>query len=77
MRMDEVLFCLIMTMGTPIIAVLWFLGNIFFYIKCPKKEEEKKKARLKKLIISAIVAVLFVSAFIWLVIQFSQAIEHM
>lgn len=77
MRLDEILFCLFITMGTPLIAALWFLGSIFLYIKCPKESVEKKKKWRKHMIISGVVAVLLVSAFIWLVIQFSQAIEHM
>lgn len=76
MRLDVIEFCLMITMGTPVIAVLWFLGSIFFYIKCPKESAEKKSKR-RGMIASGVVAVLLVSAFIWLIIQFSQAIEHM
>lgn len=77
MSADVFMFCTTFTMGTPFIAVLWFLGSLFFYIKCPKEQVEEKKAKRKSMIISGIVAVLLAAAFIWLVIQFSQAIEHM
>lgn len=67
----------IIMLGTPIMAVIWFIGNIILYIKCPKEMIKEKKGYLIEMIVSGIVAVFFVSALIGLIILFGRAGEHM
>lgn len=83
MELSELIVPLLLEIGTlfiliaPFVSVLWFLTSMILFIVCPKDSVEKKKSRKKKMIVSGIVTVVLVSAFIGLLVAFSRAMEHM
>ncbi len=73
----EMLELLIILFDGPLFSLIWFIFSLVLFLKCPKGEKEKWRRYRNRLIISGILAFVFVGGVSLLIYWFSQAMEHM
>lgn len=61
----------------PISAVIWFINCLITYRKTPRSDIEKRKNRRGRLILSAIMAGVFVLGLAVLIFVFTMSINYM
>lgn len=68
---------LIIIFGLPLVSLIWFIFDLVLFLRCPKGEKEKRGRYRNQLIISGILAFVFIGGVGLLMYWFSQAMEHM
>lgn len=63
--------------GLPLVSLIWFIFDLVLFLKCPKEEREKRRRYRNQLIISGILAFVFIGGVSLLMYWFSQAMRHM
>ncbi len=68
---------LIIIFGLPLVSLIWFIFDLVLFLKCPKEEREKRRRYRNQLIISGILAFVFIGGVSLLMYWFSQTMRHM
>ena len=68
---------LILFFGLPLVSLIWFIFDLVLFLNCPKGEKEKRRRYRNQLIMSGILAFVFIGGVSLLMYWFSQAMEHM
>lgn len=63
--------------GLPLAAIIFFVISLCAFLKTPEDDIERRNSRKLRLIISSVIAALFVTAIIVLMVFFSMAMAHM
>lgn len=63
--------------GVPLASLVWFIVDLVLFLKCPKEDKEKRRKCWIQLILSAILAFIFVGGVTLLMYIISQAVQHM
>lgn len=74
--MEYILFIFLLY-GIPLAAVVWFIVSLILFVRTPKSEIQRRRRAKVRLIISAVMAGIFLAALIALMITFFIAIAHM
>lgn len=69
-------FIVAVFIGVPILALFWFILNLFTFLKTPKDSEERKKAK-STLILSGVIAGVPIGIIVSIVVLFYLAILNM
>jgi len=68
---------LIIFFGLPLVSLIWFIFDLVLFLRCPKDEKEKRRRYRNQLIMSGILAFMFIGGVSLLMYWFSKAMEHM
>lgn len=63
--------------GVPLASLVWFIVDLVLFLKCPKEDKEKRRKCRIQLILSGILAFIFVGGIMLLLYIISRAVEHM
>lgn len=63
--------------GIPLAAIIFFIVSLCAFLKTPKNDIERRRIKKRRLIISSVIAALFVIAVIALTVFFAMAMAHM
>lgn len=75
--MGLVILFLIIFFGAPVMSLGWFIFDLVLFLKCPKEDTEKRRKCRIQLILSGILAFIFVGGVILLLYILSQPVWHM
>lgn len=63
--------------GLPLLSLVWFIVDLVLFLKCPKEDTKKRRKCRIQLILSGILAFIFVGGLTLLLYILSQAVTHM
>lgn len=70
-------FALVSLFFLPAVSLGWFIVDLVLFLKCPKEDTKKRRKRGILLILSAIVAFIFVGGVTMLLYMLYQTVAHM